>query len=58
MLRDVPGDLETAISRTAALVGRREHDVRIVAGYHAAFRDEVDGWIAEVDRQADEAPAR
>jgi hypothetical protein len=55
VLRDVTGDAERKIARTAELMDLAAHTVRTAAGYYAAFTQEIDDWIAEVDREADEA---
>lgn len=55
VLRDVGASDEAAIARTAELTGLPLHQVRTAARYYENFTDEVDGWIAEVDRVAEEA---
>jgi hypothetical protein len=55
VLRDVEARGEAAIEKTAELTGLSVHQARTAAGYYLDFADEVDAWIAEVDRQAEEA---
>jgi hypothetical protein len=55
VLRDVEARDEAAIAMTAKLTGLAIHQVRAAARYYQEFTDEVDAWIAEVDREAEEA---
>lgn len=55
VLRDVEARGEAAIAKTAKLTGLAIHQVRTAARYYQEFIDEVDAWIAEVDREAEEA---
>jgi hypothetical protein len=55
VLRDVEAGGEAAVVETAKLTGLAIHQVRAAALYYQAFSDEVDGWIAQVDREAEEA---
>ena len=55
MFRDVEASGEAAIAKTANLTGLAIHQVRTAARYYQKFIDEVDAWIAEVDREAEEA---
>ncbi len=55
VLRDVDARGEAAIEKTAKLTGLAIHQVRSAARYYQEFTDEVDAWIAEVDREAEEA---
>ncbi|MGH8908338.1 MAG: hypothetical protein ACRD0K_17970 [Egibacteraceae bacterium] len=54
-LRDVGLEGEDALRQTAELTGLAVHQVRAAAGYYREFTDEIDAWIAEVDREADDA---
>lgn len=56
VLREQPSD-EKGLRRTAELTGLALHQVRVAADYYREFHDEIDAWIAEVDREADEAAA-
>lgn len=61
VLRDIGMIGERAVEKTAQLTGLAVHEIRAAAGYYEEFSDEVDAWIAEVDRAAEEAhspPAR
>lgn len=61
VLRDVESTGERAVEEVAKLMGLAVHQVRAVAGYYRDFTDEIDAWIAELDREAEEAyphPAR
>ena len=55
VLRDVEARGEAALTKTAALTGLAVHQIRTAAAYYAEFADEVDAWIAQVDREAEEA---
>jgi len=55
VLRDVDARGEAAIEKTAKLTGLALHQVRTAARYYQEFTGEVDAWIAEVDREAEEA---
>lgn len=55
VVRDVETPGEAAIAKTAKLVGLAVHQVRTAARYYQESIDEVDAWIAEVDREAEEA---
>ncbi len=54
VLRDVELAGEEAIEKTATLTGLAVHGVRAVAAYYRDYKDEVEAWIAEVDRDAEE----
>jgi hypothetical protein len=53
VLRELPGD-ERGLARAADLTGLALHQVRAAARYYVEYADEIDAWIAEVDRLADE----
>lgn len=53
MLRELPAD-EGGLVRAVELTGLALHQVRAASRYYAEFPDEIDEWIAEVDRLADE----
>lgn len=55
VLRDVEARGEAAIAKTATLTGLAIHQVRTGARYYQEFIHEVDGWIAALDREAEEA---
>lgn len=55
VLRDIEDHGEAAIAKTAKLTGLAIHQVRTAARYYQEFAPEVDAWIAEVDREAEEA---
>jgi hypothetical protein len=55
VLRDVEAEGEAAIEKAARLTGLAVHQVRAAARYYRDFADEVDNWIDEVDREAEEA---
>lgn len=55
VLRDIGASGEAAIAKTAKLTELALHQVRTAARYYEDFTDEVDAWIAEVDRVAEEA---
>lgn len=55
VLRDVEARGEAAIAKTATLTGLAIHQVRTAAGYYQEFIDEMEAWIAEVDRESEEA---
>ncbi len=55
MLRDIEARDEAAIEKTAKLTGLAVYQARTAARYYQEFTNEVDAWIAEVDRQAEEA---
>jgi hypothetical protein len=54
VLRDSTAGGGAAIDRAAEPTGLAVHQVRIAARYYPEFTDEVDAWIAEVDREAEE----
>jgi hypothetical protein len=56
VLREQPSD-EAGLGCTAELTGLALHQVRAARAYYREFRHEIDAWIAEVDREADEAAA-
>ena len=53
VLRELPAD-EQGLARAVELTGLPLHQVRAAARYYAEHADEIDAWIAEVDRLADE----
>lgn len=55
VLRDVEATDEAAIEKTTKLTGLPVHQVRAAARYYREFTDEVDDWITELDREAEEA---
>ncbi|MBA2273705.1 MAG: hypothetical protein H0W21_07380 [Actinobacteria bacterium] len=55
VLRDIEARDEAAIEKTAKLTGLAVYQARTAARYYQEFTNEVDAWIAEVDRQAEEA---
>lgn len=55
VLRDVEATGEAEIEKTATLTGLPVHQVRAAARYYREFTDEVDAWITELDREAEEA---
>lgn len=53
VLREQPTG-EDGLVRTAELTGLPLHQARVAARYYREFEDEVDAWIAAVDREADD----
>ena len=53
VLRELPGD-EGGLAQAVELTGLPLHQVRVAARYYAEYADEVDAWIAGVDRLADD----
>jgi hypothetical protein len=54
VLRDTRGTEEERIRRTAGLTDLPVNLVRAAARYYREFREEIDGWIEAVDREAEE----
>jgi uncharacterized protein (DUF433 family) len=53
VLRQVQGEAEDVIRRTAELTGLTSEQVRAALGYYADFRDEIDAWMQRVDEEAE-----
>lgn len=53
--RDLDASGEKGVEKTARLTGLALHQVRAAVRYYEEFTDEVDAWIDEIDRQAEEA---
>lgn len=47
-------DSEAGLEQAATLTGQPLHRIRIAARYYGEFTAEVDAWLAQVDRMADE----
>jgi len=55
VLREIEPAGEEAITKISKLTELAIPQTRAVANYYFEFADEVDAWIAEVDREAGEA---
>lgn len=55
LLREIHAAGEEAVEKTAKRTGLAIHQVRAAEVYYREFTDEVDAWIDEVDREAEEA---
>jgi len=55
VLREIEPTGEKAILKTSRLMGVAISQSRAAANYYYEFAGEVDAWIAEVDREAEEA---
>jgi len=55
VLREIESAGEEAIAKISKLTELPIPQTRAVANYYFEFADEVDAWIAEVDREAGEA---
>lgn len=53
VLRELSAD-EGGLARAVELTDLALHQVRAAARYYTEYSDEIDAWIAEVDRLADE----
>lgn len=55
VFRELSGNLDSAIGKTATLSGLSEEQVRAAVGYYGEYEQEIDEWITENDEQAAEA---
>ncbi len=57
VFRDMKGSFDDAVAKTAEITEMAPQQARIAARYYAEYRDEIDGWIAELDEYAEKAYA-
>jgi hypothetical protein len=55
VLRGIGPGTRDVIERTAELTGLDARQVRIAARYYAAYGDEVDEWLRQLDEEAEQA---
>ena len=57
VIRGVKGSLEGVVERTAKLTGLTPEQVRVVVGYYADYRAEIDEWLRRLDEEAEREEA-